>query len=174
MFLPLRAVVRLLRSHQPFRLTLLLPIERIVQHFGLKIWELVYRFPDRISILIIQHVRVIATLAHPARADFVVSSSRIKRSQAVIHVQTKFQIFIRHVGQDRDLFLHFRGRIVFAQIQIQVADFPGSTVRSVEVTLDSSENHIGKWRVFVFQTRMQAKPRGVKCACRCIANQGDF
>ena len=100
-----------------------------------------YRFPDRISILIIQHVRVIATHAHAARADFDISISRIKSSQAVIHIQTKLQIFIRHVSQDRDLFLHFRGRIVFAQIQIQVVDFPGSTVRSVEVTLDSSENH---------------------------------
>jgi hypothetical protein len=33
---------------------------------------------------------------------------------------------------------------VFAQIQVEVVDFPGSTVRSVEVTLDSSQNHIGK------------------------------
>ena len=33
---------------------------------------------------------------------------------------------------------------MFAQIQVEVVDFPGSTVRSVEVTLDSSQNHIGK------------------------------
>ena len=101
-----------------------------------------HSFPNQISILIIQHVRIVATHAHATRADFNVFVPRIKRDEAVIHAQTKLDIFVRHVGQGGDLFLHFRRGLVFAQIQVEVVDSTGRAFRSVEVTLDSSENHV--------------------------------